>query len=163
MPLEKVPTLSSPRSASPTISRTSSIALIARPRGSWQATVQHQHLRGCQPALEPEELGEVADPPPRLPITCRSAEHHRLAAGGPNETEQELDGRGLACPVRTEEPEDLTAADRHRQAAQRRRAAILLAKLDREHGRRERGSPRDVSATQSLASDASSLLAQPIC
>ena len=97
--------------------------------------MQHQHLRGCQPALEPEELRKVADPPPRLPITRRSSEHHRLAAGGPNETEQELDGRGLACPVRAEEPEDLTTADRHRQAGQRRRGAELLAKLDREHGR----------------------------
>ena len=85
--------------------------------------MQDQHLAGGQPALEAEQLGQVADLPPGLPVPGRRAQHHGLAAGRPGQAEQQLDRRGLARPVRAEEPEDLAALDGHRQPGERDRVA----------------------------------------
>ena len=56
---------------------------------------------------------QVADALPgvqALPPTVVT-EDERLAAGGPEQIEQEADGRGLACAVQPEEAKDLSPVD----------------------------------------------------
>ena len=76
MPLEKPPIRSPARSASPASPRTRSISAW-RPFGGQPAElrVQRQHLVRGQPRLVAEQLGQVADPPPRLAVAERPAEH----------------------------------------------------------------------------------------
>ena len=79
MPFEKVPTRSSARSVSPTVSRALvDLVLPARARQRRELAVQGQHLARGEPALVAEQLGQVADPPPRPQVADGLAEQPRL-------------------------------------------------------------------------------------
>ena len=133
MPLENVPTLSSPRPARPTVARASSAA--AAPPGPGQAqqpAVQRPAPRGRSASSGSGTARAGSRCGRRVSRSPAGApEDHGLAAGRAGQAEQQLDRGGLARPVGPEEPEDLAPADRHRQAGQRDRAPVLLAQLDR--------------------------------
>src|SRR5215469_13414640 len=122
----------------------------ARPGQPPQTAVQDQHLACGQPALEAEQLRQVADPLAGLQVPGGRAQDHGLAAGRPDQAEQQLDRGGLARAVRAEEAEDLAALDGHRQARERYRAAVTLAQLDRVDGR----GPRRLRAGGGVTADA---------
>ena len=102
MPLEKPPTRSPARSASPTLPRHSrrSAAGTASPGEPY---VQGQHLGGGEPRLVAEELGQVADPGPGARVRRRPPEQQHLPRVGPDQAEQDLDDAGLAGPVGPEQ------------------------------------------------------------
>ena len=78
-----------------------------------------EHLACRQPRLVAEQLGQVADPPPRLAVAERPAEHRPVAARRAGEAEQELDGGRLARAVGAEEAERLAALDPEVQGLER--------------------------------------------
>ena len=80
--------------------------------------VQLEDLPRAQPRLVAEELGQVADLAPRRTIAERRAEDCRVAAGRARKPEEQLHRRRLACPVRTEEAEDLARLDAQGQVDQ---------------------------------------------
>ncbi len=113
--------------------------LPVRPRKPEEPAVEDEDLPGAEPALEAEELGQVADLPPRLPVAGRRPEHQRLAARRAGEPEQELDRCRLPGPVRSEESEDLPPPDLHRETLEGHRVPILLAQVERDDGGRGAG------------------------
>ena len=114
--------------------------------------MQAEDLAGRQQRLEAEQLGEISDLPPRLAIAQRRAEHQRLAPGGTRQPEQELDHRGLARAVRSEEAEDLSPLHRHRQRVNRERVAEPLAQSDGVDRRGVRGRGSELPTRSAPAS-----------
>ena len=99
--------------------------------------VQRQHLVRGQPGLVAEQLGQVADPPPRLAVADGPAEHLAGPGGRTREPEQELDGRRLAGAVGAEEAEHLAGLDAEVERVEADGPAVDLAQavgLDGEGG-----------------------------
>ena len=73
--------------------------------------------------VEVRVLGQVADAALPAPVAEGQAEHGRAARVGPEQSHQELQGRGLARAVGPEVAEDLAGLDAEAQVAERRAAA----------------------------------------
>jgi len=84
--------------------------------------------------LIPEELGQVADAAPALDIAGGPAEHERLAGGGRDEAQEQLDRGGLARPVGAQEAEHLALGHGHGETGQRQGVPVAFDKLDRVNG-----------------------------
>src|SRR5215207_2496318 len=110
-----------------------------------------EQLGAGQPIMETEALRQVAHPPASFRVAGRSAEEPRLTAGRPHEAEQDLDGGGLARPVRAEEAEDLAGLDRQVQPVERGLAAVLLAESARLDRRDQRTARESATTLRSLA------------
>ena len=94
--------------------------------------------------MEPEVLGQVANPPARGRIVDRPIEQGSAPGGRPRQPEQDLDRGRLAGSVRTEEAEDLTRLDGQGEVVEGNPTAELLA----EPGRLDRQAYRSDSATR---------------
>ena len=100
-----------------------------------------ERLAGSQVARNLMSLRKIADTAATLRIPYRQACHARGAGGRPSESEKNLDCRGLAGAVRTQESEELTLTNREVDAVECRNAppqcgAVDLAKsgdLDDRH------------------------------
>jgi hypothetical protein len=97
--------------------------------------VELEHPRAGQPIVETEVFGQVADAATGLGVADRLAEDARLAAGRPYQSDQDLDGRRLAGPVRTQKAEDLAWLDGQVEVVECDLATVRLVQvtgLDRE-------------------------------
>ena len=83
----------------------------SRSTAAGEPGVELEDLAGAEPGLVAEQLGQVADPPPRRAVAERRAEDRAAAAGRAGEAEQQLDRGRLAGAVRPEEAEDLAGVD----------------------------------------------------
>ena len=98
------------------------LRLAALRRQPGELRVEHQDLAGRQPRLVAEQLGQVADPPARLAVADRPAQHLAVARGRPREAEQQLHRGRLAGAVGPEEAEHLAAPRRGGRATRARRS-----------------------------------------
>ena len=91
-------------------------------------------LQDLEAGIEAALLGEVAPGLPRHLRRWRAGPGHR-AAVGPEDVQDDPHRRGLAGPVRTEEPEDLAALDAERDAVQGGDRAEVLREVveDKAH------------------------------
>ena len=113
--------------------------------------MQEQQLVRGRPAREAEELREIPHGGPRLRRAGAGAAHARLAGGRAHEPAADLHQRGLAGPVRPEQPDELAFLDVEVDPAERRHRPVALhepARRERRRHRREStlrspdGSPR---------------------
>ena len=133
MPFENVSTFASACPLRPTVA--SAPDICADPLGaseSREPAVQREHLARAQPALIAEQLragSRSGCGSARSTGTC--PEYPRLAAGWSGEAEEQLDRRGLAAAVRSEETEHLAARHDHGEAGQRDGRTVVLRQLER--------------------------------
>ena len=122
-----------PGRSRPTVSSAASISAGARRRGDpRQRAVEREHLAGAQPRLVAEELGQVADPPPRG-IDRRAAPRagspaRTVAAASPTKSLTEV---VLPAPFGPRKPNTSPRLDPHRQAGQGGRPAVALHQVER--------------------------------
>src|SRR5262249_38167037 len=76
-----------------------------------EPAVEVQCLVGIQELVKVGFLGQVADALVLVDLDRRLAEHIGVAFGWKEQSQQELDGRRFAGPVRPEKTEDLTLID----------------------------------------------------
>jgi hypothetical protein len=96
--------------------------------------VECQDLACPEPGLVAEQFRQVADAGAGRAIANRGAEDLAGPARGAHEPQDELDRRGLARPVRSEQAHQLAAADSQAQGVERGRPAVSLGdavELDR--------------------------------
>ena len=107
------------------IARRSARAVPRRDPG--ELGVEGEHLTGVEPRLVAEQLGQVADPAPRVARSPSGAPSTRPdARGRAGEPEQELDRGRLARAVRAEEADQLAATDAQVEAVERGRPTERL-------------------------------------
>ena len=132
MPREKVATRLSATSASPTCASAARDLLLAlralepdQPRGVAQI------VGGGEVVVEADLVRQIADAAlDRERLAHRIvAEHARLAVRDLAQAEQHQDGRGLAGAVRPEQPENLAARDRERDAFDDGRPVVALGEI----------------------------------
>ena len=111
------------------------LRLPGRARHVSQLAMQREHLVRRHPALVAKEFREIPDSLPRGQIAQRRSQDEPLARRRTRESEQQLDRRRLARPIRPEEAEDFAASDRHRKAGQGDGPSELFAQLSRLDGR----------------------------
>ena len=102
--------------------------------GAREPLVQREQLVRRVPAGEAEQLGEVADLPPRVERAGTRAADLGPAAGGPDEPAGDLDQCRFAGAVRAEQADELALLDLEVDPRQRGRRAIAL--LERADGER---------------------------
>ncbi len=104
------------------------------PRQPGELRVEGQHLARGQPGLVAEQLGQIAHAASRLAVADRAAEDLARPCRRPREPEEELDRRGLAGAVGTEEAEHLARVDAEVEVVEGDGPAVDLAQamgLDR--------------------------------
>ena len=76
-----------------------------------QPAVEVERLLGVEEAIEVGLLRQIADALVLGDVGGRLAENEGIAVGGEKQTQEELDGGGLAGAVGAEQAEDLALAD----------------------------------------------------
>ena len=104
-------------------------------RDAGELGVKTQHLAGMEPRLVAELLGQVADRGARPTVTQRRAEDLPGSRTRTHEAEEQLDGRGLAGAVRTEQTEQLAAPDGQAQIPRGRASAHTTWRRSRGRSR----------------------------
>jgi hypothetical protein len=117
--------------------------LVHRPPARVHPPVQRDELADGELVVHPGLLQDDADPLAELPAAVPrvQAQDLDMAAGAVAMALQDLDGRGLARAVRSEDAEHLTFGDGEAQAVDGRERAVALVQVvddDRAHLSRSR-------------------------
>ena len=133
MPREKVATRLSATSGQPDVLERRLDPLLALARGvkADQARRVAHVVGGGEVVVEADRVGQIADPAlDRERLAHRIvADHARLSLRDVAQSEQHQDGGGLAGAVGTEQPEDLAARDRERDALDDRGPVVALDEI----------------------------------
>src|SRR5262249_52335263 len=89
-----------------------------------QSAVKVERFLGVEKSIQIRFFGEIADALVFLDLHRRLPENQGIPFGGEEQAQQELDGGGLAGPVRPEQAEDLAAKDLEIEGPERH---LLLA------------------------------------